>query len=358
MGVLGVAGTHVHLGDLRGERPQPIALRGHGGAQLAEPLGLELLEALVGGQDLRLQGLELRGRVALAAGDRLLADELGRDVLQVRLRDLEVVPEDLVEPELEGRDARALLLAGLELEEPVLAGARELRELVDPGVEARPEDPAVAAGVGRRVAQRARQAVVELGHEVERRGLARRQLGERIGERGQDAERVPERSEVARRGDPERGARGQPLDVRDLPEHLAHAPPHLGPLHEDGDPVLAAPDRLHVTQGIEQLRADEPRAGGGLGGVDAVDQRALPLAGHRPQELEVPLRGLVRTEFSHRFGLERPGLGRSRRCRQGLRLRVRPQKRMAMHALQPFLPVDPDAHGLDRDFLAATQTVR
>ena len=56
---------------------------------------------LVGPEHLLLVILQRRGDEALAAGDGLLAMVVGRDVGQVRLRDLDVVPEDAVVADLE-----------------------------------------------------------------------------------------------------------------------------------------------------------------------------------------------------------------------------------------------------------------
>ena len=74
-------------------------------------LVLEVADALLGAEDLLLVLLELRRDEALGVDQRLLAHVVGRDPVQVRLGDLDVVAEDLVVADLERADAGALPLA-------------------------------------------------------------------------------------------------------------------------------------------------------------------------------------------------------------------------------------------------------
>ena len=86
--------------------------------------------SLLGREDLLLVLLQLRRDVALGVLDRLLADVVGGDLalaLRLGVRDLDVVAEDLVEADLEARDAGAADLLGLELGDPRLAAAGSLR---------------------------------------------------------------------------------------------------------------------------------------------------------------------------------------------------------------------------------------
>src|SRR5437660_517291 len=62
-----------------------------------EQLVLQLAGAVLGAEDLVLVLLQLGRDVALGPLDRLLADVVGRDARLVRLGDLDVVAEDLVE---------------------------------------------------------------------------------------------------------------------------------------------------------------------------------------------------------------------------------------------------------------------
>ena len=80
-----------------------------------EDLALELEDLLLGRQHLRFQLLQLGRGEALGVDQRLLAIVVRRRQVQVRLRDLDVVAEDVVEPDLERGDAGALPLARLDL---------------------------------------------------------------------------------------------------------------------------------------------------------------------------------------------------------------------------------------------------
>src|SRR5690606_1278995 len=78
---------------------------------------------------------ELRRDVSLRIDERLLADVVVRDLILVRVGDLEVVAEDLVEADLEGRDAGSLRLFLLHTDQPVFAGACDTPALVELFVE-------------------------------------------------------------------------------------------------------------------------------------------------------------------------------------------------------------------------------
>ena len=135
----------------------------HRVAQLEEQLVLQLLRLLVGRQDLLLVLLQLRRDVALGVLDRLLADVVGGDLLAVGVGDLDVVAEDLVEADLQARDAGPLGLLGLVAGDPLLAAVGQLAQRVELGAEAVADEAAVAA----------RQRAVVGQRRVERRRAAR-----------------------------------------------------------------------------------------------------------------------------------------------------------------------------------------
>jgi hypothetical protein len=94
---LGERGEDVdHRGGRRG-LPEALCLEGDVAHQRLEQEHLDLDRPLVGAQDLLFVFLELGRDEALAARDRLLAYVVGRDEAEVRLADLDVVPEDAVE---------------------------------------------------------------------------------------------------------------------------------------------------------------------------------------------------------------------------------------------------------------------
>ena len=141
---------------------------GIGLGQLAdEPLVEQLLareRALLRGQRLVLERLQFRRDVALRVAQGLPAAVVVRDLVDVRVRDLDVEAVDLVELDLERRDRRALALAPLEVGEERAAVAVERAQLVQLGVVAVGDDAAVAQLRGRLGADRRRRSPPASGH--------------------------------------------------------------------------------------------------------------------------------------------------------------------------------------------------
>ena len=96
----------VQLGDriAHGGKPGNSVL--HNPADLQEERLFDLHYPLRGVVDLRLQVRKTIRREAFPADEGLSAHEMGRHVLQVGLRHLEVIPDDLVVPKLEGGNPR------------------------------------------------------------------------------------------------------------------------------------------------------------------------------------------------------------------------------------------------------------
>ncbi len=136
---LGQRGQDVELGEHRAGLDQPRGLGRDAVAEGREELVFQLAGAVLGAEDLVLVLLELGRDVALGVLDRLLADVVGRDLapLGLGVRDLDVVAEDLVEPDLEARDPGAADLLGLELGDPRLAALGDRPQLVELGMVAR-----------------------------------------------------------------------------------------------------------------------------------------------------------------------------------------------------------------------------
>src|SRR5204863_6680004 len=112
--------------------PDTPATSGHTLAQTVDDRSLPSCDALLGPQDLRLLLLELRRHEPLRAGHRLPALVCRGHACEVRPRHFEVVPEDLVEADLQGRDAGPLAFARLQRGDvlfPVVARSPQLVEL-------------------------------------------------------------------------------------------------------------------------------------------------------------------------------------------------------------------------------------
>ena len=121
---------HAFVADLRaaiieqprrfGERRQHVELRQRGGglldlaqlpqhffAHAQEQFVFQLHAAFFRAEDFAFHLLQLRRDEPLAVGDGLLADVMRRHLVEVRLRDFDVIAEDGIEPHLERRDAGA-----------------------------------------------------------------------------------------------------------------------------------------------------------------------------------------------------------------------------------------------------------
>ena len=127
-GQLGQRDQHVELGQHVGRGLHPPPGRGHGVAEFQEQLVLQLLRLLVGREDLLLILLQLGRDVTLGVLHRLLADVLRGDLLAMRVGDLDVVAENLVEADLERGNAGPLALFGLVAGDPLLAAVGQFAQ--------------------------------------------------------------------------------------------------------------------------------------------------------------------------------------------------------------------------------------
>ena len=172
-------------------------------------------DALVGAEHLLFVLLQRRRDEPLAARDRLLAHVVGRDGVQVRLRDLDVVAEHAVEADLERRDPRPRALALFHLGDDLLAraadraAARRARRSTPSRI-----DAAVAGERRRLVDERRARCVAQIGQIVElrQRGSDERrlQLAEDRRTRGTAHERLSSgrRDRAGRRRRARRAPRG------------------------------------------------------------------------------------------------------------------------------------------------------
>jgi len=99
---------HVHQGDGRGDGLQPARLAGHRLPRFQENPVFEAGDPLLGVQDLVFMLLELGRQEPLRAEQRLPADVIGRDEMEVGLGDVDRIAEIPVVADLERRDPRPL----------------------------------------------------------------------------------------------------------------------------------------------------------------------------------------------------------------------------------------------------------
>src|SRR5204862_502934 len=111
---------------------------GNPAPQHVHQLGFACPDALLGAEYASLVFLELRRHEPLRARERLAPLVVGRHLIEVGPRDLDVVPEHLVEPDLERADAGALALARLQAGDVGLAAVPGVSPLVEAAVLAAP----------------------------------------------------------------------------------------------------------------------------------------------------------------------------------------------------------------------------
>ena len=140
----GEVAEHVELGDRRGRALERLEIRGDPRHELLVERLLACERAFAGAEHPVLELLELGGDVALRALQGLAPDVVGRRPLALGLGELDVVAVHAVVPDAEVRGAGAFALARLErFEEGVRVGG-QAAQLVELGVVAGGEHPAVA----------------------------------------------------------------------------------------------------------------------------------------------------------------------------------------------------------------------
>ena len=223
-----VVAARRHLGQRRQDverrqRPSatldPVRRQEDPAPQRVENLLLPVQEPFVRPERLLFVVLQRRRDVALAGRDGLLAVVVVRDGVQIGRRHLDVVAEDPVEADLQGRDPGPLPLRRLHGCNRVPGIPADGAQLVQLVVEAVPDRPAVARERRRVVGQRRGDPVVDvtqLVEPVEQHADERRlQLG-RVGARsGDDADGAAECGQIARSRRAQRHAPDETLQILD-----------------------------------------------------------------------------------------------------------------------------------------------
>ena len=113
-------------------------------AQSREQFEFALVDLFLGRENLFLIFLQLRGDVALRVLERLLALVVGRNLVDVSMRDLDVVAENLIKAHLQARNAGAGDFLRLKLRNPLLAAPGNSVQLVERGVVAAADNASFA----------------------------------------------------------------------------------------------------------------------------------------------------------------------------------------------------------------------
>ena len=145
-GHLGQGSVDIQVSQGPGSAQQTLGEGPHLLAHLAEDGGLQVQDALLGIKNERLVFLEFRGDKPLGVDQRLLADVFLGHGVQVGFGDFNVIAKDLVVAHLEGFDARAFPLSGLQIGHPTLGIARGCDHVVQLGREPRANDSTAGQG--------------------------------------------------------------------------------------------------------------------------------------------------------------------------------------------------------------------
>ncbi|GBC99784.1 hypothetical protein HRbin17_02315 [bacterium HR17] len=139
---------HIQLPHRPRRLQQFMAALGNFPPQLHEQLILQLPDAFFRTEHLALQLLEFRRDEPLHICQRLLTDVVFRDKMQVCLRDLKVVAENLVVADAQIFDARSLPLFRFQRRNQFLAVASDVTQFVQLRMVAVAEDSAFGHTVG------------------------------------------------------------------------------------------------------------------------------------------------------------------------------------------------------------------
>ena len=286
----------------RGLQQGQVRVQGRDKGRVGFPL--DHVEPLLRAEDALLEFLELRSDVALGLRQRLLADPVLGHLVLVGVADFEVIPEDVVERNLQRGDARGFGFALADALEFGLAVVPEVAQLIEfldhPG------------GDGGSLAQHARWILGQLGPQLGEGRIRRveppgpaadHRVVRAVDHEAQGlhgGQRAAQAVELGW-GDADGGGLGQqPFEVPDAVELGDEVGPHVRLLEEGGHRLMPAGHALGVTQGLGDPPAEHPGPHRGGGAVEDVDERHTLRVG-RGEQLEVadgePVHGHVAAPF-------------------------------------------------------------
>ena len=291
--------------------------------------------ALARRQRLVLERLQLRRDEALGVLHRLAAPVVGRHLRRLPLRDLDEVAVDAIELDAQRRDAGALALLRLELDQVGVAAAADRAQLVELGVDAGGDDAAVAqaAPPARRRWPRARSRSRPAARAPRRACRAGPTPSAGTAARTRGSASSVARRPASSRGRTWRSAMRAPMrsTSREMAQRLAQRAVRAA--EQRGDRVVAVDRDAAVAQRLRQPLAQCAAAHAGDAEIDRRQQRRRVAAAQRPRQLEVAVRDrrqvdqlarslhLQAMDVGERAALRVLGVGEQRagggvRCRQ------------------------------------------
>jgi hypothetical protein len=280
LGALGQRRQRVERRQGTRHRRERLDLRGE---RIEQGLVEELLarqRALAGRERLVLEGLELGRDEALGVLHRLPASVIGRHLARLALRDLDEEAVHPVELDAQVRDAAALPLARLELEQEGVAAAADGAQLVELGVVAGGDHAAVPQQGRRLLRQRRFQQGEDRIGRRQRLRAHREQERAIAGDGGthlrQGLQRRAKPGELARPGLAQGDPGGDPLDVGEVAQRRAQR--IEARLMQRGDRFVTLARDLALAPRLGQPEAQRPAAHAGGAAVEGREQRRRVLA--------------------------------------------------------------------------------
>ena len=198
----------------------------------------------------------------------------------IRLRDLDVITENVVEADLERRDPGALPLARFDLRDVLAAVLAEVAQFVEFRVVTGADGRAVADVDRRRVGQRRddRARTLRAPDRAARKyrvrraesGLRRQPRG--FGQLRHLIERFAEREQIARPGAADHDLREQPLDIEHRRKLLAQLRAQDGFAHQIAHRIEARFDFRAIERRPQQPLPQQAAAHAGRGLIENADQ--------------------------------------------------------------------------------------
>ena len=205
--------------------------------------------------------------------------------MQIGFGDLDVIPENIVEPHLQRLNPGARALAGLDLGDIGATVEAQVAKLVEFGMEAGPDGASIGECQGRVIGEGFQDAVANLGDFIQALAEGRQRIGAL--QRGDLCQRAAERQQLARPRRAQRHLCQQALDIEDALEQLADFSARDGLAEHLAHRVEAGLDFGAVERGAEQALAQEAAAHAGRGLVEHAKQRGAFAGEDRLDQLEV-----------------------------------------------------------------------
>ena len=288
-------GPHVPVFQRRPGEAREAVRRGHGPGRLLHVRDgradgvfhflinaqLQLFRLFLRGERLHFKFLQLGRDVALGVRQGLLPREIRRDGQFIRMGNLEIIPEDVVEADLH-LDAGLLFFLLFQIGDPLAAVFRERPQLVQllivPGTDILPVADIARAVFVHGPVQQVVHLPVEAHLLIETREQERPRAAEEPLDLRHHRERRLQGEQVLRRGGIRLDAGQDALEVEDAGEELLHRLQLRGVAREVLHRVLPEDDGVHIRERPLEPPPEKARPHGGIRVVQHFEERPLASA--------------------------------------------------------------------------------